>query len=600
MMGRPSAFWLSLVLLHLLRIHSLFGSFGALLSDEPIMNGDYPFQAYHAQLGIQSLKEHGSDRGYDPFFLAGYPKTPHFCASVLPFEVAALVCPGSYRGPKLVVVLVPLIWLWGMVVALSAYQAPPVAVRLGAVLALCLYWLSMPLLFTILGMIGFLMGIALATAAAGLLDRALAGGPWIPFALVAAAAVNIHPHGLVLTFIQCGALLAFSRQWRAAALASAWLLIVSAPYVWRLWSSSWVVELGARTSFWAYSRPFEPFYYYLDLDRDGHQAGALELVLLMLAVLQLRRDGRRARPVGLALSSLFMICFYGSNISYLASIQPVRLTAALAYLSAVPAAMGLAHLWERGGMFERGAVSTCAVVLLALVGYGYFPYSGVLRVGYSPTEKQLLVWLKKTPVPPGRILIEDSYDGGHLGETSLLSGRIGPLLPLLTGREFIGGPMDPYIRHAFANACDGMGFGGRLDERNLEQVFKDYGISTALVWSHAAYRALKRLRSFQKVGRVGRLVCFAGPEGRTVLAGRAHVRASWNLIQLSEIHPEGGRVVLAYHHDPDLVVDPPARLAPVKWGLDPVPFMAIENPGSSCTIRFARNPSGPNSAGAVN
>jgi hypothetical protein len=49
---------------------------------------DYALQFYYGQLGAQLLSDTGVNYGYDPNFLAGYPKLPVYYPSSRPFELA--------------------------------------------------------------------------------------------------------------------------------------------------------------------------------------------------------------------------------------------------------------------------------------------------------------------------------------------------------------------------------------------------------------------------------------------------------------------------------------------------------------------------------
>ena len=54
----------------------LFPSWRTLTSDDPPISVDHAIHLYHGYLGARFIREHGTSWGYDPFFMAGYPKTP--------------------------------------------------------------------------------------------------------------------------------------------------------------------------------------------------------------------------------------------------------------------------------------------------------------------------------------------------------------------------------------------------------------------------------------------------------------------------------------------------------------------------------------------
>jgi hypothetical protein len=85
---------------------------------------DYPLQFYYGQLGAQLLSETGVNYGYDPSFLAGYPKLPLYYPSSRPFELASTLRgrgPGSVFNRSVLALLASLpFWLlaaallWGV------------------------------------------------------------------------------------------------------------------------------------------------------------------------------------------------------------------------------------------------------------------------------------------------------------------------------------------------------------------------------------------------------------------------------------------------------------------------------------------------------
>jgi hypothetical protein len=592
---RVSAYWIALVAFTLARAVLLFGSVELALSDRPVMNGDYALHAYQSVLGVTFLAERQANSGYDPFFMAGYPKTPYYDGSLAPFEITALVVPGVFRAVKALVIATPLLVLGLMVIALRGFGLDPTAVRIGAGLTVALSWMSLPVVLLMLGMAGNLLGVALALAALGLLHRMLqepARGPAVLFALAGALAIHTHPHGVAVLglFSLALSLAATHRGIALRAALMAWLAVALAPYVATLAQFRDRIDPDFQV-YWALARAAEPFHYYFDFGDGARQAGVLELALLVLAVAELlrwHRAGRwAARGYLAALGVLFVLCFWGARSRFLASLEPLRFTVSLAYLSLVPASALLARTLQGGGSRERIVMAGGGALIVALLAAGTPAMTGLLRVGPDATERALADWIVRHVPADGRVLIEDSAVGGPLGEAEASGGGVLPLLPLMTGRSFVGGPTAAARPRAFfANLIDARLFGRPVEAVDgLPARLDRYGISAALVWSASAYRAVVKA-GMRPAGRVGRLVGLVRPDPGRAISGRAKIRPGpGGLLVDDAVAGPDGRLVLSWHHDPLLECDPPARLTGVTLGDDPVPFLAVDQPPRAFVIR---------------
>ncbi|MBI4863070.1 MAG: hypothetical protein HY815_22815 [Candidatus Riflebacteria bacterium] len=604
--GLVGLFWIALVAITVVRSFALFPSVAQALSDEPLMNADYPFHAYQAAIGVRFFGTRWADWGYDPYFLAGYPKSPHYDGSVLPFEVVTAVVPGLFRAQKVLVLVTPLLTLGLTVIGLRGFGLSPAAVRIGALLSVALFWLSLSVVFLLLAMTSGVIGVGLALASLGALHRAVTGGPWWPFLALAPFAANCHPHALLVLGLGTVCLFAWTRPMpvRVMAWVALWLAVVSLPYLVPYLSFMSVADPERRTVYWALARPNEPVRYYFNMDDGARQAGILELVLLVVAILGIRRWGRendrlRAGMFGATVVALFLFTFYGSLSRAGAAIQPLRLTTFLAFLTLVPASSYLACILEPEtpqpaspkASEARWFMGTAGVVIAGLVVHGTVSLAGLLRVGLDRADRELIGWIDRVARPDARVLIEDAGVGGPLGGDELSGGGVLPLVPLYTGRAVIGGPTAwVYIRHRFANACDGELFGRPARESTgLAGLLDRYNVGTLFVWSADAYRAVRALPGVRPLGAVGRLVGFARAPAGYARVGSATVRATWDRIDVEEARPVRRRLVLSFHHDGILEVDPPARLHPVAQGDDPVPFIMIEDPPARFTIKAGRS-----------
>src|SRR5262245_42633412 len=87
-------------------------SWRPLCDSRPVMDGRHPLHFYHGQIGPRSWREGNFGSGYDPWFQAGYPKTPVFDPGSRPAELFLLLGNNqaeSYKiGLAVCCVLVPL------------------------------------------------------------------------------------------------------------------------------------------------------------------------------------------------------------------------------------------------------------------------------------------------------------------------------------------------------------------------------------------------------------------------------------------------------------------------------------------------------------
>jgi hypothetical protein len=89
---------------------------------------DYALQFYYGQLGAQMLSETGVNYGYDPSFLAGYPKLPLYYPSSRPFELALHWFEGADPARvfnRSVLALLASLPFW-LLLAAGLWGAPPV------------------------------------------------------------------------------------------------------------------------------------------------------------------------------------------------------------------------------------------------------------------------------------------------------------------------------------------------------------------------------------------------------------------------------------------------------------------------------------------
>jgi hypothetical protein len=243
-----------------------------------------------------------------------------------------------------------------------------------------------------------------------------------------------------------------------------------------------------------------------------------------------------------------------------------------------------------------------------------------LVVGFRPEMHRLVQALRTHTDPSARILFEDQLR--LLEQTDPESTHWTPLLPFLLGpdrRQFIGGLYQTaFIDHSRLASFGDFHLGDRfIDEwtpEELERYFRQYNIGWVVCWSALARYSFDRLPSARRVavlprystlgrlflpeahtwdvlnarlGRAGALSYIRQNESVYALyriertpsfflrgAGRL-ASVELNRVELADVVPEDGEIVLSLHWLDTWRTDPPLPLAPVPVPGDPVPFVRI-------------------------
>jgi len=192
---------------------------------------------------------------------------------------------------------------------------------------------------------------------------------------------------------------------------------------------------------------------FLDLAEDIFHVASWYLLVLLVGsagLYQLWLDGRRRQVAVLIAGGLVLLYLgYGGHLLELTSnLEPKRFKVAAAVLLTIPAGCALvgAVTRIRHGKMRR---ENLLAIILTLVGPCYTIGLGMFRENklaalptyqltctLSPEERDLVDYLKtKTEPTDGPIAYED-----RLKVRRQEAVNLSPLLPILTGRRFIGGP----------------------------------------------------------------------------------------------------------------------------------------------------------------
>jgi hypothetical protein len=571
-----------------------------LLGDQPVVSGRHALHLYHGQLGARAWLDRRATCSFDPAFHAGYPKTPIFDGGSRPAELFLLFAGGAspaaaYKvGLAVCCLLVPLAFAG---VARGVGLGPGVAC-LTAALGVAAWWAPPTAALLVAGDLDLLIGglaglvhlswlarfgrrpnldswlVLLVTSCLGWFAHPVLWAALAPVALayyLATAARRGLGWHLALAGVAAGGLLA-----NAESLADwgryAWIrmpLFLGDGYD----RDEAPAPPGWRPSL-APGRPE-------DLAVAGLAAGGL----IGLAGWRCRRGA--AGLLGLTAAALVLAA--GAGLAWpplrplgLDRLPGLALAWAVCPCASALAAAGRRLASRRGLWFAAGAVA-------GTVGAGLWwppavaPLTGppALAVGLTPERQALVRTLSAATTADARILWEDrpAADGAYWT----------PLLPLLTGRAYLGG-LDPegYVEHAHARLAEGSLAGRPLAEwsdGDLERFCDRYNVGWVACWSPEAVARFRAwpgatVTAYLSDAGVGQL--FAMRRAHSfVLKGRARwLQADDRRVALADVEPSDGVVVLSLHHQAgwrvapsDVVIerDPDPE--------DPIPFLRLRLAG---------------------
>jgi hypothetical protein len=204
-----------------------------------------------------------------------------------------------------------------------------------------------------------------------------------------------------------------------------------------------------------------------------------------------------------------------------------------------------------------------------------------LQMGLRPEQADVVEKLVRLTGPEARTLWEDR-PGLNVGWT--------PLLPLLTGRTFIGGlDAERNCEHTRIGLAAGELAGQPMAQWNdvaLEAYCRRYAVGWIVCWSPAAFQRLKTWSAATMVadlhdGGHGYLFRIHPETCSLILKGQAEVvHADSHHITLADVVPDNGVVVLSLHYQRHLVASPSrVQIEREEDAGDPVGFLRLRMSG---------------------
>jgi hypothetical protein len=578
-----------------------------LTDDQPLLAGRHPLHLYFGYLGARSLLEHGTPCCYDPAFQAGYPKTPVFDSGSRPAELFLLAGGGKYRPAAYKIGVAACCCLAPLLLALSAWGLGlgRAGTTLTVGLGLLVWWGGPGQAALVDGDLDVLLSALCGLASICMLLRfnQFPGVfSWLALFLTSCAGWYAHP--VLLMMLLPVALIFYLSVgtkhhigWHLALLASL-AATIGANSFWLVdWARSWwirlPVQLGAaplrhRTIQTVWDAPLwgEP---------ADKALGVLLFILGAMGVLLLNQTRRRAaaRLLGFGAGGFLALAIGGMLSAPLGQLGAGELLLPALWFAVPAAAFVLVQLAEWLPVWSGGAGRGFAIgaVLIAVAGFLGWPFliawaprcarAAPLEIGLGRDRAALVNAIREHTDPNARILWQDGP-----GATS--ASRWSVLLPLLTGRSFVGG-LDPSasIEHAYAGFTEqtlaGRPFADWSDVE-LDDFCRRYNVGSIICVTPAARERIHAWKMARQTGTVAGEVprqLFSVGTHSYVLRGQARwLGADRQRIALADVVPENGEVVLSLHYQAGMQAMPSrVQIEREPDPFDPIPFIRLRIPG---------------------
>lgn len=552
---------------------------------------DYPLHAHRATVARESLFASAGCWGFDPAINGGIMLHPTQDIGSKPYEALAILFPHT-DTTRLIAYFT---WVTlgfapaALLVALRLWRRSWEEATWGLLASIAFLWFGLPQrAMWKTGMVAFLSASYCAPLVLVGFARYLERPSWRGWLLATgggALLFLLHPCGPVGIALPLAALVVAAPRldWRTRLTAGAAPLVI-AGLNW-YWLGPVLRGLAAPLPPWRRELRIQHDFYNWNSPRDlvdqlGIGLILLHVVALIAAVLVLWRRSRTDRnlstiAIALTLASTLGLFFCGSFLGPLRILQPVRFAAMFWSLTMALVGLCVVSLRERWNWPNSISRVAWGATTLALAS-GLIAFKP--RLAESPDVAEVIDFIRRETAPGDRLLLEAT------GRQFML-GRV---IPQLTGREVICG--------SFPDEADPIQF---LDNQllgaprqsctpdTLRESLERWSVQWAFVLSDD-WREIFADTFPEPAKRVGPLRVFRIPvEPSRFAAGDGQIIARVNRLELSEVTPSEGRIVLRYRYHPGwTVVDAPCLVEPYEVREACGGWLMIRNPPERLTLEF--------------
>jgi hypothetical protein len=615
---------LSLTLIFLLSAYliTIFLQPGDILSPHPVYTDDYSMHLSQCLSTKRFLSTFGKCWGYDPFFLAGFPRGALVNADNKAWELFFFaLSPVLSEGLafKAYLILFLLLYPFLLYAAARNFNLSRGVSVIASVLAVLFFYLSIAIDFIAWGMLSFVFVCYLSIYLFSLFYKLFESFSWTRYSfLLIVSSLTLMMHiltpavlfvPLLILYVCNMRKLSFSRHLALAFMAVIILLVNS---YWLIPVVQFFQDKTVRPENYNFTlqikNPLEPLNVYVRQHQTSLYRKVPQLnntfmeVLLLLFGIGGFYYMWKARTIKLMLSiaggalSLFVIAYYGSHTDFFPQLQPQRFTIPLNIFLIIPASMCIFLVLQT--LFKgRSKLAVCfiaSIIFVLLVGPVAKPFKALysydlyrLSCTFPKPLQDLLAWLENNTDRKGRILIEDSESDT---EHQYYGAHFPALFPEQVKREFLCGPRPMYpIKHSYASFTSGVLFEKKISDYSLEELkemFDLFNVKWIVSWSSESRDFFSRYPGY--LVQLQTIDSFTMYEVQRTpsffLKGEGTATSDYNRIELGEVTPQDSQIIISYHWMQGLRTKPPRKIERVFLGNDPIGFIRILDPPRSLVV----------------
>jgi uncharacterized protein YkuJ len=598
---------------------SLFGPeepWSRLVADKPILDGSHPANLYLSTLGAQAWAATGRCCCYDANFQVGFPRTPIINGSrvgqIFMLAAGAHYEPAAYKiGLAVVSMLVPFFFM----VAARGVGLSPLTSLLATALGLLLWWggpsqealkaVDFELLLAalaILSHVGLLIHFHRAPGFLcwlGMLDSGWLA--WFAQPLLLPILLPL----LLIYYLTVGAKHA-SLIWHLALLVSELGALALNLFWLSDWVEFWWLRLAPQATSLLRHRTLQTLWNAPIWGTPADRTLAMVLLIGCVAgvlIWHYRKQRLTARLLGMGAGGLLILALLGIAWEPLGQMGSSALLVPALWFATLPAAYacteGYRLLHQLIGPRQALVATVGLAGVLLIVGqHASLPIAqrcfgaDSFTMGLGPEQQETVDKLKEHTTPESRILWENR-------SISRTEPHWSALLPLLTGRSFVGGlDSEPAFVHASIGIVN-----QALNEKPistwsgvaLEDYCRQYNIGWVACWSPAVVKHFQQWSDAVPVTTLndhgtGMLFRIKGHIPTYALKGQARlVQADSRHITLADVVPENGEVVLSLHYQAGMRALPSrVKIERERYPFDPVDFIRLKvaSPAARVTLMW--------------